>query len=332
MNDLIAKIKKAELRGRGGTGFPIHRKWKAVLEAEGDEKFVICNASEGEPGVKKDWELLNKYTDEVFDGMRLACKLIGAKKCWINCNYNYLQKLRKKFEKQVKHLQKNDIELILFEEKKDSYLSGESSVIMNAIERGIIVPRNKTVHASTNGLFGKPTLINNVESFYDVAQVANGSYDSMRLYTILGDVKYPGVYRFPVDKSVSDILIETKNDVHPDAFVQVGGGACGEVRRRNNLKDVSLGAGSVEVFPLETTPKEMLIRWLEFFGKNLCGTCAPCREGVPQILKLIEKNETLPWKEILKITEHQREMSFCGLGRSIDTPVRSLYEAIQKKS
>ena len=330
MNDLLAKIEKAGLRGRGGTGFPVHRKWRAVLEADGDEKFVICNASEGEPGVKKDWELLNNYTDEVFDGIRLACELVGAQKCWISCNYEYLKKLQKKFEKQIIRMQEHEIELVLFEEKKDSYLGGESSVIMNAIEFGTIVPRSKTVHASTSGLYGKPTLINNVESFYDVAQVASRDYDTMRLYTILGDVKHPGIYRFPVDMSVSDILEKTKNEVHPDAFIQVGGGACGEVRRRSKLKDVSLGAGSIEVFPMKTTPTEMLVRWLEFFEKNLCGTCAPCRDGVPQILKLIAKNKTLPWKEILDITEVQRETSFCGLGRSIDTPVRSLYETLKK--
>ncbi len=330
MNDLIKKIEEAGLRGRGGTGFPIHRKWKAVLDASGEEKFVICNASEGEPGVKKDWELLSKNMDDVFDGMRIACTLIGAKKCWINCNYKYLQKLRNKLKKQVARLKKYDIELILFEEKKDSYLGGESSVILNAIEHQIIIPRSKTVHAATHGLYKQPTLINNVESFYDAAMVASDKYDFTRLYTILGDVKNQGVYRFPVDMSIKEILEKTNNPVAPKAFVQIGGGACGEIKRGNSLNESASGAGSIEVFPSKTTPKEMLIRWLEFFGKNLCGTCTPCRDGVPQILKLIRENEELPWKKILEITEVQRTTAFCGLGRSIDTPVRSLYESLSK--
>ena len=87
MTDLLKKIEAAGLIGRGGTGFPVHRKWQSVLNAKNNEKFVICNASEGEPGVKKDWELLSKHTDQVFDGMRIACEFIGAKKCWINCNH-----------------------------------------------------------------------------------------------------------------------------------------------------------------------------------------------------------------------------------------------------
>lgn len=329
MSDLIKRIEEAGLRGRGGTGFPVYRKWQAVLDAPGDEKYVICNASEGEPGVKKDWELLDKFTNEVFDGMRLACDLIGAKKCWLNCNHYYLEKLRPKLEKQVTRMLEHNIELILVEEKQDSYLGGESSVILNYIERKIVIPRSKIYHATEKGLYGKPTLLNNVESFYDVAMVAKGEYDSMRLYTILGDIPNPGVYRYPVDMNVKEILEKTNNHPAPEAFIQIGGGACGEVRRGKDLKQPATGAGSIEVFPLETTPTQMLIRWLEFFGKNLCGTCAPCRDGVPQLLKLIRENDELPWPEILEITEVQRTSSFCGLGKSIDTPVRSLYESLK---
>lgn len=330
MTDLIKRIKAAGLRGRGGTGFPIHKKWQAVLNAKGDEKFVVCNASEGEPGVKKDWLLLDEFTDEVFDGMRLACHLIGAKKCWLNCNHYYLEKLLPKLEKQVTRMTEHNIELILIEEKKDSYLGGESSVILNYIERQILLPRSKTIHAAESGLHGKPTLVNNVESFYHVAQVAKGEYDNSRLYTILGDVTNPGVFKFPVDMTVEKILTETNNQCSPEAFIQIGGGACGEVRRGSDLKQEASGAGSIEVFPLETTPTDMLIRWLEFFGKNLCGKCTPCRDGVPQLLKLINENDELPWEQILEVTEVQRISSFCGLGRSIDTPIRSLYEALKK--
>ena len=330
MNTLIQKLKDADLRGRGGTGFPVWKKWQAVLDAIGEEKYVVCNASEGEPGVKKDWLLLDQYTDEVFDGMRLACDLFGAKKCWLNCNHYYLEKLKDKLEKQVSRMAEHHIELILIEEKKDSYLGGESSVILNYIERKLVIPRSKTIHASERGLYGKPTLVNNVESFYDAAQVATGQYDKQRLYTILGDIPNPGVYRYPVDMTVSQILKETLNPIAPENFIQIGGGACGEVRRGNDLNQPATGAGSIEVFPLGTQPKEMLIRWLEFFGKNLCGTCSPCRDGVPQLLKIIREHDELQWEQILEITEVQRTSSFCGLGRSIDTPVRSLYQALQK--
>lgn len=330
MNDLIKKIETANLQGRGGTGFPVHRKLQAVLEAPGDTKYLICNASEGEPGVKKDWHLLDKHTHQVFEGMRIACQLLGVKKCWINCNHNYLKKLKKRLQEQVIKLKEHDIELVLYQEKKDSYLGGESSTILNAIERDLLMPRSKTVHAATHGLHGKPTLINNVETFYDIAQVANKTYDHTRLYTILGDTTNTGVFRYPVDMSVAEILKQTHNQVTPETFIQIGGGACGEIKRGNDLTKPATGAGSIEIFSPKTTPTQMLTRWLEFFSDNLCGTCTPCRDGVPQILKLIKENQELPWDKILDITETQRNTAFCGLGKSIDTPVRSLYQSLQK--
>lgn len=330
MNDLLKKIETAGLVGRGGTEFPVHRKWKSVLEAKGDEKFVICNASEGEPGVKKDWELLSKHTDQVFDGMRIACEFIGAKKCWLNCNHTYLRKLKRAFVKQVKRFEKHGIELILFEEEKGSYLGGESSTIMNVIEGKKAFPRNKKFHATEHGLWGKPTLINNVESFFDVAAVMNGTFDKTRLYTLAGDVKKKGVFRLPSDISVREVLEQTGNTVDPKSFVQIGGGACGIIKRGNDLTKPATGAGSIEVFSKKTTPKDILIRCITFFEKSLCGTCTPCRDGVPQILKLLQEHKEIPWQEILEITEVQKSTAFCGLGKSIDDPVRSLYESVSK--
>jgi len=330
MKDLLKKIEKAGLIGRGGTGFPVHRKWKAVLDAPGEEKFVICNASEGEPGVRKDWILLTEHLHEVFEGMRIACELIGAKKCWINCNHDYFEILKPRLEKQVKRLATHGIELLLFQEQADSYLGGESSTMMNAIEGKRLIPRSKTVHATERGLWGNPTLINNVETFFDAAAVANGTFDNTRLYTISGVVPHHGVFRLPSDMTVREILKQTKNKIDPRSLVQIGGGACGPVWRGKNLNQPANGAGSLEIHDPNITAKELLKRWLEFFHQQLCGTCTPCRDGVPQILKLIEQKE-IPWNEILEITKTQKETAFCGLGRSIDDPVRSLYEALHKK-
>ncbi len=323
-------IEKAGLVGRGGGSFPVHRKWKALLDAKGDEKFVICNASEGEPSVKKDWELLLNHTEQVFEGMLLACKFAGAKKCWMNCNHEYLHKLKKQLDTQVIRLKKHGIECILFEEKKDSYLGGESSTILNVIEGKKEIPRNKKFRATDYGLWGKPTLINNVETFYDVAAVASGTFDHTRLYTISGAVKNAGVFRLPAEKTVQEVLEQTGNEALPKSFVQIGGGACGEVKRGNDLGKPATGVGSIEVFDMQTTPKDILLRCLEFFQKNLCGTCTPCRDGVPQLLRLVKENKTLPWEEMLEITAVQKATAFCALGRSIDDPVRSLYEALQK--
>lgn len=331
MKNLIQKIEKAGLVGRGGTEFPVARKWKSVLAAKGDEKYVICNASEGEPGVRKDWQLLAGHTHEVFEGIRIACELIGAKKCWINCNHDYFDILKPKLKKQKERLAKHDIELFLFQEEADSYLGGESSTMMNAIEGKKLIPRSKIFHATEKGLWDKPTLINNVETFFDVAAVANGTFDNTRLYTISGAIKNPGVFRLPSDITVRKVLQETNNNPHPKSFVQIGGSACGPVWRGKTLDQPASGAGSIEVYDSKTTEQELLKRWLKFFHQQLCGTCAPCRDGTFQLLQLIEKKE-LPWKQILEITEVQKKTALCGLGRSIDTPVRSLYERLHEKN
>jgi NADH:ubiquinone oxidoreductase subunit F (NADH-binding) len=331
MKDLLQKIEKANLMGRGGTEFPVAEKWKAVLAAKNDEKFVICNASEGEPGVRKDWQLLAFHLDQVCEGIRLACKVIGAKKCWINCNYDYFETLKPQLEEQVARLAKDNIEFFLFREKEDSYLGGESSTMMNAIEGKKLVPRSKMFHATEQGLWGNPTLINNVETFFDVAAVANGTFDNTRLYTISGAIPNPGVFRLLSSFTVRQVLKQTNNPFDAQSLVQVGGSACGPVWKGKLLDQPVTGAGSIEIYPPTIPPQELLTKWLTFFHKQLCGTCTPCRDGTFQLLNLIQQNP-LPWEQILEITEIQRKTAFCGLGRSIDTPVRSLYERLHDKN
>jgi NADH:ubiquinone oxidoreductase subunit F (NADH-binding) len=331
MKNLVTKIEKAHLVGRGGTEFPVAKKWQSVLDAPGDEKFVICNASEGEPGVRKDWQLLAGHLTQVCDGIMLACKLIGAKKCWINCNHDYFEILKPQLAKQVTRLAQKDVELILFREKEDSYLGGESSTMMNAIEGKKQIPRSKKFHATEQGLWGKPTLINNVETFFDVAAVANGTFDNTRLYTISGAIPNPGVFRLSTTVTAREVLEQTGNSFNEKSLIQIGGSACGPVWRGKSLDQPVTGAGSLEVYDATITPQELLTRWLTFFHSQLCGTCTPCRDGTFQLLQLINQ-KTLPWNEILEITELQQKTALCGLGRSIDTPVRSLYERLHEKN
>jgi len=329
MTDLIEKIEAANLVGRGGTEFPVARKWRAVMAAADPVKYVICNASEGEPGVKKDWVLLDEHTEQVCEGIRLACETIGAKKAWINCNHHYIDALQEKFDEQIARLAEHGVELIIFREKKDSYISGESSTLMNAIEGKPLQPRNKKTHAVEKGLWAKPTLIHNVESLWDVAAVAAGTYDGTRLYTISGAIDHPGTYRFPRDWMVQEILKKTKN--HPENLylAHVGGSASGPVWNQHQLDQPATGTGSIEVYDHSLSARDLLLRWIEFFHAQSCGKCTPCREGTWQQLKMIEastSDEDLPWQKLLELSELQKYSSFCGLGRSIDIPLRSLYE------
>lgn len=333
MTDLIDKIEAAQIEGRGGTAFPTARKWRSVMTAADPVRYVVCNGSEGEPGVKKDWVLLSEHTEQVCEGMRLACETIGAKKAWINCNHGYVPLLQEKFDEQIARLAKHGIELIIFQEAENSYISGESSTLMNAIEGKPLQPRNKKQHATEHGMWGKPTLIQNVETFWDVAAVATGTFDHTRLYTISGAVSHPGTYRFPRDWTVRKILEETKN--HPEKLylAHIGGSASGPVWNESQIDQPATGTGSIEVYDHSLSARDLLHRWLGFFHEQSCGKCTPCREGTWQQLKMIEASKSdhdLPWEKLLEVSELQKHTSFCGLGKSIDTPLRSLYDNLVK--
>ena len=174
-NNIIQKLKKAKLTGRGGAGFSTSLKWEMVRQAKGDKKYVVCNASEGEPGVKKDWYLLEKYPEKVIDGMMIAIKYLKADEAFLYLNPDYYEKLKNKLKPLILHLP-----IKLF--KKDhlaGYVGGTETTALNHIEGHKIEPKLRPPFPVTNGLWGMPTLVNNVETFYDVSLINSGKYKNM---------------------------------------------------------------------------------------------------------------------------------------------------------
>jgi len=324
-NDLLAKIEKAGLVGRGGASFPVHLKWQRIKSLSNPKKYVVCNASEGEPGVKKDFHVLKNFATEVFKGMLLTMDFLGSKEAYLNINQNYYRELKEKIDSLVSICQKKGYLINIFEEEP-SYIGGETGALLNAIEGKKTEPRSSSPSPSITGIFGCPTLVHNVETFYDVARVADGTFKSTRFSTLLG-VKNPGVYEVLNTQKITEILRETNN--YPDFafFVQVGGGASGEVLTVEQAENRELiGCGSIEVFSIETKPQEFLSKLFSFYAKESCGKCTPCREGSWQLKKIItelEQNNEIPWNKISPIIQAMDKSSFCDLGRSIVLPVRS---------
>jgi len=324
-NDLLAKIEKAGLVGRGGASFPVHLKWQRIKSLSNPKKYVVCNASEGEPGVKKDFHVLKNFATEVFKGMLLTMDFLGSKEAYLNINQNYYRELKEKIDSLVSICQKKGYLINIFEEEP-SYIGGETGALLNAIEGKKTEPRSSSPSPSITGIFGCPTLVHNVETFYDVARVADGTFKSTRFSTLLG-VKNPGVYEVLNTQKITEILRETNN--YPDFafFVQVGGGASGEVLTAEQAENRELiGCGSIEVFSIETKPQEFLSKLFSFYAKESCGKCTPCREGSWQLKKIItelEQNNEIPWNKISPIIQAMDKSSFCDLGRSIVLPVRS---------
>jgi len=203
--DIISKIKQAGLTGRGGAGFPTAKKWQAVLDAPNSPKYVVCNVSEGEPGVHKDEYILSHHLSEAMEGVRLAIQTIGALKAIMYLRKDLFRAYGPELKREISH---DPIELF---EERGGYLSGEETTLLFVLEGKSIEPQIRPPFPTTHGYLGKPTLINNLETFLDVARIADGTFTHTRFYSISGDVPKKGVYEFPEDTTIKYILDASGN-------------------------------------------------------------------------------------------------------------------------
>ncbi|MEI7620301.1 MAG: NADH-ubiquinone oxidoreductase-F iron-sulfur binding region domain-containing protein [Candidatus Falkowbacteria bacterium] len=325
---IIAKIKKANLVGRGGAGFPTALKWESVYKAKGETKFVVINAAEGEPGVKKDGYILANHTTEMFAGVRLAMDYLGAEKCYLYINEAYYKRDRLGILKAVKANSLTKRFEFFVKPHEAGYIGGEETSILNAISGFKIEPRLKPPYPTTSGLWEMPTLIDNVETFYNVSLVEKGEYQKERFYTINGPVKNPGVYSFPNDWTIEEVLYKSGNYPKFPFFVQVGGDACGEVLNESQLGVSATGAASITIYDLEKhQPKKLLQYWINFFSNNSCGQCTPCREGTYRLAEMLQQ-KTVDWNIFTDLLDSLTETSFCALGGSDSTPVKSYFKNV----
>ena len=322
--NIIKKLKKANLLGRGGAAFPTALKWDQVLRAKAKKKYIICNASEGEPGVFKDGFILENYPAEVIEGIKIALKTIDNSSAFIYLRKDYYQRLKKILEKLI-----GNQPITLFK-KTGGYIAGEETSICEAIEGKKPEPRMKPPFVSQSGLWGYPTLVNNVETFYHVARIAKGLYKRTRFYSISGDIENKGVYELPEDRSVSRLLKETKNFPDFDFFVQVGGAVCGAILLPDELNKPVCGAGAIVVYDRKKTDLISLMKgWAEFFHTGNCDKCVPCREGTYRILKMMEGGKID--KDLLEdFLFVLKETSFCALGKGVPTPFEGVIAKLLK--
>jgi NADH:ubiquinone oxidoreductase subunit F (NADH-binding) len=324
-NTIIEKLKESGLKGRGGGGFPVGLKWELAQKAKGKIKYVICNASEGEPNVFKDGYILRNHLSEVIDGIDLAMKTISADTGYIYINSKYYEEMKERIKLAIG--KKN---IIIFE-KKARYIGGEETAICESIEGKRAEPRKKPPFLTDSGLFNCPTLMNNVETFYYIAKVAQGKYEKKRFYSVNGDVKNPGVYELPEEMTIFEVLKKTDNYPVFDFFAQIGGGASGEIMIMEELNRPVTGAGSITIFNKKKTDVFALMeKWAEFFHVGNCDKCVPCREGAYRIYEMIKKKK-LDYDILDDLFLSLRESSFCALGRGIPVPFVSLIEKVIKK-
>lgn len=319
MINIIQKLKKANLSGRGGAAFPTAVKWEMVKKAQGKSKYVVCNVSEGEPGILKDLYILKNHLDIAVLGMEAAIEYLSAEKGIIYINPDYL----KKFEKKIKAAIKNKKIVIFKKDHNAGYIGGEETSAINHIEGHRVEPRLRPPFPPTRGLYDCPTLMNNLETFYDVGLIVLGKYKNERLVTINGDCLWTGVYSFPENVTVEEVLKKTENYPRFTFFVQLGGDAAGPVMNSDQLDYPLLGGASITVYSaIKHDPIELMKKWINFFVHESCGQCTPCREGTLRLREILNEKDR-NWKMFADILENLPDTSFCGLGCAASVAVES---------
>lgn len=347
---LLEKIKSSQLTGRGGANFLVAKKWQAVESgvstAINNSKkkialYVIANGSEGEPGVKKDYFLLDKYSEAVVGGMIETIKYFKSRfgkniepQGIVYLNHDYYDEFGAKLLQII-----GDNNIKLFKKPIEAgYIGGEETALLNIIEGKRAEPRLKPPYPPESGLWGAPTLVQNIETYYHIDRIANDKYQQTRFFTIGGDCIVPGVFEFPIEETIAAVLEKTGN--HPlklpfeksrfDFFVQIGGDASGEVLDSTQLDRAATGAASITVYgKSKHQPLDLFRSWVEFFKNESCGQCVPCREGSMRVVELLKSNKP-NWRIVNELFDAMIDSSFCALGASIPLAVRSYLKNVHK--
>jgi [NiFe] hydrogenase diaphorase moiety large subunit len=358
--ETLAEINLSELRGRGGAGYKTALKWQLCSEHRpahndcvGDTpkqiRYVVCNADEGEPGTFKDRVLLNSYAHQVLEGMTLCAAIIGAEQGFLYLRGEYLF-LYEKLQNILKERQEAgllgqnilnkdlnfDIEICL---GAGAYICGEESALIESLEGKMGFPRNRPPYPVTQGYLGKPTVVNNVETFLAAASIsvhggewfaAIGTEKSKgtKLLSICGDCDRPGIYECPFGTTVQTILNDCgASDV---LGIQIGGPSGifisnHEFERQLGFEDLATG-GSFIIFNNHRNILDIVNNFTHFFAHESCGFCTPCRVGTSllknQLTKIIEGHgsagDVVALEELCQIIKKQ---SHCGLGQTAANPV-----------
>jgi len=323
---LLQKIADAKLIGRGGSGYSTAIKWKEMYDKHHPLLYVAVNGSEGEPGTRKDGYILKEHLTQLLEGLLATYTIFPqTKTIYLYLRKDYFETYEKIITAELKKSYPT-LPVVVFKEP-GGYLCGENTVLINAIEGRRLEPRRKPPYISEMGLFGQPTLVNNVETFYQVGQIANDMYDDTRLYSLTGDIPHTGVFIASTTITVAELLKQTDNEI-PNSFVQLGGGASGTYVSEDEFAKTpaNRGTGAVIVYDnTKHTLMELLHDKFSFLINENCGKCTPCREGLFRLHEMVKTNT---WDETraTDIAAVLSKTSFCGLGLGAGAALTSLLE------
>lgn len=345
---IIDLIGDAGLRGLGGAGFPTAFKWHWCEQQSNPVKYIACNADEGEPGTFKDRYYLSQQTDQMIEGMIIAALAVGASKGFVYLRGEYLY-LYQHIEAALQqwrgqgHLGADfDIELHL---GAGAYICGEESAMIESLAGKRGIPTPKPPFPGEKGLFDKPTVVNNVETFISatyILQQGASAFKSVgtekspgsRLHSVSGDCQQPGLYELPQGTPVRELLALCGAQ---DTLCVQAGGPSGTLLFQHQF-DTPLDfdnpgrGGSVMVFDRTRSQLDITRNFTQFFRHESCGFCTPCRAGTVAMCNLLDRYEHKPSMqeqsktEMIELAHLMQQTSHCGLGKTAGLPILNLFQ------
>ena len=361
-DEVIEIIDKSGLRGRGGAGFPTGKKWKATKDAKGDTKYIVCNADEGDPGAFMDRSILEGDPHSVLEAMEIAGYAVGAEKGYIYVRAEYpiaVQRLKIAIEQAREYgiLGKNifdtnfnfDIEIRL---GAGAFVCGEETALLESIEGRRGQPRVKPPYPAQSGLWGCPTLINNVETYANIAQIilkgaewyssiGTANSKGTKVFALGGNVNNVGLVEVPMGTTLREIVFDIGGGI-PNGrefkAAQTGGPSGGCIPKEHldtpidyeSLKEIGSMMGSGGLIVMDDTKCMVCLAkfYLQFTVGESCGKCTPCRIGTKRMLEILEKlckgeGSEYDIYRLEKLAVNIKKASICGLGQSAPNPVIS---------
>ncbi|MFC1699735.1 NADH-ubiquinone oxidoreductase-F iron-sulfur binding region domain-containing protein [Candidatus Omnitrophota bacterium] len=359
-DQVIAEITKSGLRGRGGGGFPTGRKWQSARQAEGELKYVICNADEGDPGAFQDRSLLEGNPHTVVEGLIIGAYAVGAKEGYVYVRNEYPLAV-KHVETAIKQAEEYGLlgENILGSKFSftvnvvrggGAFVCGESSALLASLEGRLGEPRFKHLHATEKGLWDKPTVLNNVKTWGTVplvlakgadwfAKIGTEKSKGTMIFSLVGKIKNTGLVEVPMGISLRELIYGIGGGIPGNKrfkAVQTGGpsGGCVPESRIDLPVDYEhlteagsmMGSGAMIVMDEDTCMVNVAKYFLAFTQDESCGKCTPCREGVRHMLQILQRitegaGEEQDLELLQELGERVSESSLCALGQTAANPV-----------
>lgn len=350
--DLIEEVKKSGLRGRGGAGFNTGMKWGFSYGVKADQKYVICNADEGEPGTYKDRIIMENDPQSVLEGMAICGYAIGANKGYIYCRgeYPYVVEILNKAIAQASEkglLGDFNIEVRM---GAGAYVCGEESALIESIEGHRGEPRFKPPFPPVIGLWGKPTIVNNVETFANIPAIVDkgadwykgigaAGYPGTKVMTLTGDIVNRTVIEVPTNTTIRQVLDDFGGGIAGGKkfkAVQIGGTSGGFIPESlldtpidfDSMSAIGATLGSGAFFVMDETRDivDVIERISKFFAHESCGKCAPCREGTQRMHEMLHRVKNggavagdLDFME--RLGSVMSKACLCGLGQAAPAPM-----------